>query len=129
MENKNQEGPLLGIRILDLTRLYPGPLATMMLGDMGADVIKIEDISSPDYMRFYPPYIGDQSAGFLAVNRSKRSLALNLKTKPGQDIFRKLASRADIVIEPFRPGVLEEMGLGYRQVQDAKPDIIYVSLT
>lgn len=129
MENKNQEGPLLGIRILDLTRLYPGPLATMMLGDMGADVIKIEDISSPDYMRFYPPYIGDQSAGFLAVNRSKRSIALNLKNQTGRDIFWKLAATADIVVEPFRPGVLDDMGLGYERTCKIKPEIIYISLT
>ena len=129
MENKKHNGPLAGIRILDLTRLYPGPLATMMLADMGACVIKLEDTSSPDYMRYYPPYIGDQSAGFLAVNRSKRSLALNLKNQAGRDIFWKLAADADVVIEPFRPGFLHDMGLGYQTARTVKQDIIYISLT
>ena len=75
---RSVRGPLDKIRILDLTRLYPGPLGTMMLADMGAEVIKIEDINNPDYMRYYPPYLRTESAGFLAVNRSKRSVAINL---------------------------------------------------
>ncbi|PKN19762.1 MAG: carnitine dehydratase [Deltaproteobacteria bacterium HGW-Deltaproteobacteria-6] len=129
MARKPQNGPLQGIRILDLTRLYPGPLGTMMLADMGADVIKIEDINAPDYMRYYPPYIESESAGFIAVNRSKRSLALNLKTKKGAGIFLSLIKTADIVIEQFRPGVLAELGIGYKDACLAKPDIIYVSIT
>jgi len=129
MEKINQNGPLSGLRILDLTRLYPGPMATMMLADMGADVIKIEDISNPDYMRFYPPYVENHSAGFLAVNRSKRSLALNLKTQVGREIFLKLTATSDIIVEPFRPGVLDDMGLGYDQACKIRPDIIFVSLT
>ncbi len=129
MERKPQEGPLQGIRILDLTRLYPGPLGTMMLADMGADVIKIEDVNAPDYMRFYPPYIKSESAGFVAVNRSKRSLALNLKTPKGVGLFLSLVKTADIVIEQFRPGVLDEMGIGYNQARQVKEDIIYVSIT
>jgi len=129
MERKPQNGPLQGIRILDLTRLYPGPLGTMMLADMGADVIKIEDIKTPDYMRYYPPYLESESAGFIAVNRSKRSLALNLKTKEGVDIFFSLLKTADIVIEQFRPGVLTELGIGYETAKQLKPDIIYISIT
>ena len=129
MERKPQNGPLQAIRILDLTRLYPGPLGTMMLADMGADVIKIEDMNAPDYMRYYPPYLESESAGFIAVNRSKRSLALNLKTKEGVDIFFSLLKTADIVIEQFRPGVLTELGIGYEAAKQAKPDIIYVSIT
>ena len=129
MATKPQNGPLQGIRILDLTRLYPGPLGTMMLADMGADVIKIEDINAPDYMRYYPPYIATESAGFLAVNRSKRSLAVNLKTKEGVEIFFALLKTADIVIEQFRPGVLDELGIGYEAAKSLKPDIIYVSIT
>ena len=89
MERKPQTGPMKGVRILDLTRLYPGPLGTMILADMGAEVIKIEDIKAPDYMRIYPPYIESESAGFLAVNRSKRSLALNLKVKKGDEILEE----------------------------------------
>lgn len=129
MARKPQNGPLQGIRILDLTRLYPGPLGTMMLADMGADVIKIEDMNAPDYMRYYPPYIESESAGFIAVNRSKRSLALNLKTQKGVGIFLSLVKTADIVIEQFRPGVLAELGIGYNDACLAKPDIIYVSIT
>jgi crotonobetainyl-CoA:carnitine CoA-transferase CaiB-like acyl-CoA transferase len=129
MEKKTQSGPLQGIRIMDLTRLYPGPLATMMMGDMGAEIIKIEDTSAPDYMRYYPPYIGDESAGFLAVNRSKRSLALNLKTDAGRDIFYKLLSNTDIVVEPFRPGLMDKMELGYSRACEINRTIIYVSLT
>lgn len=129
MAAKPQIGPLQGIRILDLTRLYPGPLGTMMLADMGADVIKIEDMNAPDYMRFYPPYIESESAGFVAVNRSKRSLALNLKSQKGAGIFFDLLKTADIVIEQFRPGVLDELGIGYEAAKTVTPDIIYVSIT
>jgi len=129
MERKPQSGPLQGIRILDLTRLYPGPLGTMMLADMGANVIKIEDVNAPDYMRYYPPYIQSESAGFVAVNRSKRSLAVNLKIKDGVDIFLALVKTADIVIEQFRPGVLDDLGIGYETAREVKPDIIYVSIT
>ncbi|MEE9912365.1 MAG: CoA transferase [Deltaproteobacteria bacterium] len=129
MAKKPQNGPLQGIRILDLTRLYPGPLGTMMLADMGADVIKIEDMNAPDYMRFYPPYLGSESAGFIAVNRSKRSLSVNLKAKKGVDIFFALLKTADIVIEQFRPGVLTDLGIAYEAARRVKPDIIYVSIT
>ena len=129
MERKPPTGPLKGVRILDLTRLYPGPLGTMILADMGAEVIKIEDINAPDYMRIYPPYIESESAGFLAVNRSKRSLALNLKVKKGVDIFFSLLKTADIVVEQFRPGVLDKLGIGYDAARKIKADIIYVSIT
>ncbi|MGA2527437.1 MAG: CaiB/BaiF CoA-transferase family protein [Smithellaceae bacterium] len=128
-KRKPATGPLKDIRLLDFTRLYPGPLGTMMLADMGAEVIKIEDMNTPDYMRFYPPYIASESAGYLAVNRSKRSIALNLKHKKGVDIFFSLLPTTDIVVEQFRPGVLDEMGLGYKAAKRVKTDIIYVSLT
>ena len=129
MSDKPSCGPLQGIRILDLTRLYPGPLGTMLLADMGADVVKIEDVNAPDYMRYYPPYLEKESAGFLAVNRSKRSLAVNLRTEKGVKIFFALLPTADIVIEQFRPGVLDGLGIGYAAAKSVKPDIIYVSLT
>jgi alpha-methylacyl-CoA racemase len=129
MERKPSNGPLQGIRILDLTRLYPGPLGTMMLADMGAEVIKIEDMNAPDYMRYYPPYIESESAGFLAVNRSKRSFAVNLKVKKGVDIFFSLLKTADIVVEQFRPGVIDKLGIGYDDARKIKSDIIYVSIT
>lgn len=129
MDKKSCFGPLQGIRILDLTRLYPGPLGTMMMADMGADVIKVEDVNAPDYMRYYPPYLENESAGFLAVNRSKRSLAVNLRSEKGVEIFLILLKTADVVIEQFRPGILEGLGIGYETAREVKPDIIYVSIT
>lgn len=128
-EDKPRAGPLVGLRVLDLTRLYPGPLGTMLMAEMGADVIKIEDENNPDPMRNYPPFIGEASAGYLAVNRGKRSLALDLQFARGRDIFFALVKTADIVVEQFRPGVLEKMGLGYDAACRHKPDIIYVSIT
>ncbi len=122
-------GPLAGIRILDLTRLYPGPLATMLMAEMGADVIKIEDRISPDPMRLYPPFIGEESAGYLAVNRSKRSISLKFNEELGQEVFFRLAKTADIVVEQFRPGVLNSIGMGYEEAIKANPRIIYLSLT
>ncbi len=117
------------MRILDLTRLYPGPLAAMFMADLGAEVIKIEDIIRPDSMRSYPPFVGGHSAGYLAVNRSKQSLALKLNDPRGQEIFFRLVKTADVVIEQFRPGVLDEIGLGYTEAIKTNPGIIYVSLS
>lgn len=122
-------GVLQGIRIVDMTRLYPGPLATMIMGDLGADVIKLEDTNNPDYIRFYPPFIQDQSAFYLAVNRSKRSLMCDLRTDPGREIFFRLVKTADVVVEQFRPTVMEKMGLSYERACLHKPDIIYISIT
>ncbi|MFQ5629536.1 MAG: CaiB/BaiF CoA transferase family protein, partial [bacterium] len=126
---KPKTGPLTGIRILDLTRLYPGPLGAMLMADMGADVIKIEDINSPDYMRTFPPFVGENSAGYLAVNRSKRSLAIDLRAVQGKKIFFDLVKTADIVVESFRPNRLKKMGLDYEKARTASEKIIYVSVT
>lgn len=126
---KPRTGPLAGIRILDFTRLLPGPLATMMLAEMGAEVIKIEDPDSPDPMRTYPPFTGSESALYLAVNRSKRSLAVNYAGKEGRAVILDLAAGADIVIEQFRPGYLGRIGLGYADFSRANQKIIFVSLT
>ena len=122
-------GPLLGIRILDLTRLLPGPLGTMMMADMGADVIKIENPESPDYVRAFPPYLNGESANYLAFNRSKRSLALNYNTAEGQKKFFDLVETADVVVEQFRPGFLDKIGIGYEAARAVNPRIIYVSVT
>lgn len=122
-------GPLAGVKILDLTRFYPGPLATMMMADLGAEVIKIEDMIKPDKMRSYPPLINGESAGFMAVNRSKRSLSIKLNEEEGQDIFFQLVRKADIVVEQFNPGVLDGIGMGYIEAIKVNPRIIYVSLT
>src|SRR2546425_8153362 len=99
-----------GITVLDFTRLLPGPFCTQLLCNFGADVIKIEDPQLGDYMRSVPPFIHEVSYPFAMVNRGKRSLAVDLKTVEGQEILRKLARRADVVVEQFRPGVMAPSG-------------------
>lgn len=126
---KPRAGPLVGARILDLTRLFPGPLATMLLAEMGAEVIKIEDPDSPDPMRTYPPFHGPESALYLAVNRSKRSIAVSYTQEAGREIILDLAGKADVVIEQFRPGYLDKIGLGYKDLSVINPKIVFVSLT
>jgi|GEM_PF-23444 len=123
------QGPLRGIRILDLSRLLPGPLASSLLADLGAEVIKIENPFSPDETRLYPPFIGKLSAYYAALNRSKKSLGLNLRTEEGVEIFKALACTADIVIESYRPGIMKKIGIDYETIRVLKPNIIYVSLT
>lgn len=123
------KGPLKGIKVLDLTRLLPGPLATQYLADLGAEVIKIEDAEHPDYVRFFPPQIGGQSIHYLTLNRSKKSLAFKLGTEEGRALFYDLVTKADIVIEGFRPGWVTKMGFDYDTLKAINPAIIYVSLT
>lgn len=118
-----------GIRILDLTQLYPGPLATMMLADMGADVVRLEHPSRPDIIHLLPPFVGKESAAYLSLNRSKRSLALDTGKEEGRQVFFGLVSTADLVVEQFRPGVLDKIGIGYEQAALFNPRIIYVSIT
>ncbi len=122
--------PLDGIRILDLSRLLPGAYASQMLADFGADVIKVEEPGSGDYSRSMPPY-GPNGVGltFLAVNRNKRSLSLNLKLARGREIFLTLVKQADVVLESFRPGVLERLGLGYDVLKETNPRIVYCAIT
>ena len=122
-------GPLLGLRILDLTRLLPGPLGTMLMADMGADVIKIEDPNAPDYVRAFPPYVNGESANYLAYNRSKRSVLLDYGSPDGRAQFLELAKTADVVVEQFRPGHLDRLGIGYEAARAVNPRIIYVSVT
>jgi len=119
-----------GIRVLDLTRLLPGPYATQLLADAGADVIKIEDTESGDYAREMPPTT-DEGVGaiFDAVNRGKRSVALNLKRDAGRAVFYDLLEDADVVVESFRPGVAERLGIDYDSVSERRPDVVYCSLT
>lgn len=119
-----------GIRILDLTRLLPGPYATQLLADVGADVIKIEDTETGDYARRMSPTTDDGvGAVFDAVNRKKRSVALDLKTDAGREAFYDLLSEADVVMESFRPGVAERLGVDYETVAEHRPDVVYCSLT
>lgn len=121
--------PLQGIRVLDLTRLLPGPLATLFLADLGADVIKIEEPAAPDPLRFTPPWHGEMGAAFCLLNRNKRSLALNLKHPRGREIFLRLAQEADLVTENFRPGVLDRLGVGWGELSAANPRLLLCSLT
>lgn len=122
--------PLSGVRILDLTRLLPGAYASQMMADLGADVIKVEEPGSGDYGRYMPPHgPGGMSMYFLAINRNKRSMTLNLKSEQGREIFLRLVREADVVLESFRPGVLERLGLGYEQLKEANKGIIYCAIS
>lgn len=120
---------LAGIRVLDLTRLLPGPYATLLLADLGAEVIKIEEPKTGDPVRYVPPFVNNKSYRFLLLNRNKKSLTLNLKPTKGREIFLKLAQISDAILEGFRPGVAERLGIDYEAVRQVKPDIIYGSLT
>src|ERR1700730_19449624 len=113
--------PLTGIRVLDLTRLLPGPFCTMLLADMGADVIKVEEPGTGDYMRWTPPLIDGQSALFNAVNRNKRSMTLNLISEQGRDLLMRLIEHADVLAEGHRPGVMDRLGLGWNVIHNRNP--------
>ena len=120
---------LAGIRVLDLSRLLPGPYLTMLLADMGADVVKVEDPRVGDYMRAFPPAKGGIGGRYLAVNRGKRSLALDLKTPAGRDAFLKLAAQADVVVESFRPGVMDKLGVGWSALSAANAKLVLCSIS
>jgi len=121
--------PLSGIRVLDLTRLLPGPFCTMLLADMGADVIKVEEPSTGDYMRWTPPLVDGQSALFNAINRNKRSLTLNLKSEVGRDLLLRLVDRSAVLVEGNRPGVMERLGLGWPVIHARNPALVMCSIT
>lgn len=122
--------PLTGVRVLDLGRHLAGPTAAMWLGDLGADVIKVERPGTGDDGRLSgPPFFDGQSAFFLSANRNKRSLTLNLKEAAGQEVFRKLAGTSDVVIENFRPGVMEALNIGYERISAENPRVIYCSIS
>ncbi|MCP4624376.1 MAG: CoA transferase [bacterium] len=123
-------GPLEGIRVIDLSHIVVGPYCSMVLADMGADVIKIERPGSGDETRLWgPPFAGDESAYFFSLNRNKRSLTLNLKTEAGQKILRSLISQSDVLLENFRPGTMEKLGFGYESLKKLNPRMIYCSIT
>jgi alpha-methylacyl-CoA racemase len=121
--------PLTGIRVLDLTRLLPGAFCTMLLADMGADVIKVEEPGTGDYMRWTPPLADGQSAWFNALNRNKRSLTLNLKTDSGRELLLSLAETAAALVEGNRPGVMERLGLGWDVLHARNPKLVMCSIT
>ena len=122
-------GPLTGVRVLDLTRLLPGPVATLHLADMGADVIKIEDHAAGDYARILGDGPDGVSVFFRSVNRNKRGLRLDLKQAQGREVLLRLARAADIVVESFRPGVSDKLGIGYEALRAVNPKIVYCAIT
>jgi alpha-methylacyl-CoA racemase len=123
------ESALAGVRVLDLTRYIPGPYCTMLLGDLGADVIKIEEPPVGDATRALPPAVGEDSAAHASLNRNKRSVLLDLRRPEGLEAVRRLALKADVLVEAFRPGVLERRGLGYGSLAAENPRLVYCSLT
>ena len=124
------EAALSGVVVLDLTQIMAGPFCTMALADMGANVIKVEKPNGgDDNRRMGPPFIKDWSAGFLALNRNKRSLVLDLRSESGQAVFKRLVADADVVVENFRPGVMGRLGLGYETLAEIKPNLVYCSVS
>ncbi|MEG0438146.1 MAG: CaiB/BaiF CoA-transferase family protein [Solibacillus sp.] len=120
---------LESIRVLDLTRLLPGPFSTMLLADYGAEVIKVEDTGAGDYIRNREPKIGDDSAIFHSVNRNKKSICLDLKTVQGKEILKSLVENADVLVESFRPGVMDRLGVGYDILKTINPRLIYCAIS
>ena len=121
--------PLAGVRVIDFTRILAGPFGSMSLGDMGAEVIKVEEPAKGDDTRGWPPFVGGEATYFLAVNRSKKSLTLNMKAPEGQAILRKLIAKADVVLENFRPGTMERLGFGYAALRALNPRLVYCSIS
>ena len=121
--------PLTGLRVLDLTRLLPGAFCTMLLADMGADVVKVEDPIGGDYMRWTPPLVDGQSALFNALNRNKRSLTLNLKTTEGRDLLLRLDEGSAVLVEGNRPGVMKRLGVGWDVLRARNPKLVMCSIT
>ena len=121
--------PLASIKVLDLSRVLAGPLCTLILADLGAEVIKVEPPWGDETRGWGPPFLEGESAYFLSVNRGKRSLALDLKTKEGQEVVRRLVGRADVLVENFKTGDLKRYGLDYESLKSLNPRLIYLSLT
>ena len=128
--SERQDGPLAGVKVLDLTRVLAGPYCTMFLGDLGAEVVKIEQPDVGDDTRAWgPPFAGGESAYFLCINRNKKSVTLDLKSNQAVGLLRRLAEGADVLVENFRPGTMERLGLGERELRAVNPRLIYASLS
>ena len=123
------DAPLKGIRVLDLTRVLAGPYCAMLLGDMGAEVIKVEEPGKGDDTRGWPPFAGGESTYFMSVNRNKHSITLNLKAPEGRDILKRLAKKSDVVLENFRTGTMEKLGLGYATLSKLNPRLVYCAMS
>ncbi|MEX5597863.1 CaiB/BaiF CoA transferase family protein [Pseudophaeobacter sp. C1-32P7] len=128
-EEQQRRGPLAGIKVLDFSRILSGPYASMVLADLGAEVVKVEPIGSGDETRNFPPFKGPLSHYFIALNRSKKSITLDLKSPEGAKIARDLARKCDVVLENFRPGVMDRLGLGYETLKADNPGLVYCSIT
>lgn len=124
-----RSGPLSGMRVIELAHIMAGPVCGLMLADMGADVIKVEKPDGDDSRRFVPPEIGGEAAAYMMMNRNKRGISLNLKDPRGVDILRKLLGDADVVIENYRKGTMERLGLSYAQLAEVNPRLIYCEIS
>jgi crotonobetainyl-CoA:carnitine CoA-transferase CaiB-like acyl-CoA transferase len=121
--------PLKGIRVLDLTRVLAGPYCAMLLGDMGAEVIKVEEPGKGDDTRGWPPFAGGESTYFMSVNRNKKSVTVNLKAPEGRELMKKLAKKSDVLLENFRTGTMEKLGLGYATLAKLNPRLVYCAIS
>ena len=121
--------PLAGVRVLDLTRVLAGPFSTLILGDMGAEIIKLEEPGKGDDTRSWPPFKGGEATYFMSVNRNKKSLTLNLKAPAGRKILRSLAAKSDVLVENFRPGTMDKLGFGYAALARVNPRLVYCSIS
>ena len=129
MTNDNQSGALKGVRVIDLSRVLAGPFCTMLLADMGAEVIKVEEPGRGDDSRGYPPFLRGASAYFANLNRNKKSVILDLKKQEGKDLLRDLLKTADVLLENFKPGTMEKLGFGYDRIKEINPRLVYASIS
>src|SRR5437867_3763543 len=120
--------PLVGIRVIEVGNYMAGPFCGMQLADLGADVVKVEDPRGGDLSRRVEPFVDGESGNFIRLNRGKRSLALDLKHEAGKEVFRRLAARADVIVENLRPGTMTDLGLDPRSLLDANGALIYAAV-
>ncbi|MBI4627373.1 MAG: CoA transferase [Candidatus Rokubacteria bacterium] len=125
----NARGPLRGVRVLDLTRVLAGPFCAMLLADMGADVIKVEEPGRGDDTRSWPPFVGGEATYFMSVNRGKKSVTLNLKAPEGRRILTALVRRSDVLLENFRTGTMDRLGLGWAALRKVNPRLVYCAVS
>ena len=128
-ETPPSNAPLAGLRVVDFSRLLPGPYASLILADLGAEVVKIETTKGGDYLRWLPPLAGEQSYTFASLNSAKRSLAVDLKSEEGRELVERLCVKADVLIESFRPGVMHRLGLGWETLKAQNPALVYCAIS
>ena len=123
------QGPLKGVKVVELAHIMAGPICGLMLADMGADVIKVEKEAGDDTRRFVPPAIEGESAAYMMMNRNKRGIVLNLKNDEDREAFRLIVSKSDILIENYRKGTMERLGLSYEELKKDNPGLIYCEIS